>query len=29
VPLYAKTPYLIVILQKFTPTIVHTSPSPV
>jgi hypothetical protein len=29
VPLYAKPPYLIVILQKFTPTIVHTSPSPV
>jgi hypothetical protein len=29
VSLYANTPYLIVILQKFTPTIVHTSPSPV
>ena len=28
VSLYAKTPYLMVILQKFTPTIVHTSPLP-
>jgi hypothetical protein len=29
VSLYAKTSCLMVILQKFTPTIVHTSPSPV